>query len=151
MHDLGQHMTTSDFWHCILTFRRSSEVTDLGWSHAYPQQLIWRFRGFLEVLWPNTWLISYIDMFLVPLYTNVNRGHWPSLPSGDFADEGDAVPFRDAVRHKYFINTLTVTVLNSAQNWMGKVLCLYDLEVLRYPHVKLKNCRFCKNLTFALW
>ena len=25
---------TSDLWHCILTFRRSSEVTDLGWPHA---------------------------------------------------------------------------------------------------------------------
>ena len=30
MHGLGQRMTTSDLWFCILTFQRSSEVTDLG-------------------------------------------------------------------------------------------------------------------------
>ena len=30
MRDLGQNMTISDLWHCILAFRRSSEVTDLG-------------------------------------------------------------------------------------------------------------------------
>ena len=29
MHDLGQKMTTSNLWHCILTFQRSSEITDL--------------------------------------------------------------------------------------------------------------------------
>ena len=29
MHDLGQHMTKCDLWHCIMTFQRSSEVTDL--------------------------------------------------------------------------------------------------------------------------
>ena len=29
-HDLGQNMTTSDLWHCISTFQRPSEVTDLG-------------------------------------------------------------------------------------------------------------------------
>ena len=30
MHDLCQHMTTCDLLHCILTFQRTSEVTDLG-------------------------------------------------------------------------------------------------------------------------
>ena len=27
----GQKMTTSDLWHCILTFQMSSDVNDLGW------------------------------------------------------------------------------------------------------------------------
>ena len=30
MHDLSQHMTTPDFWHCILTFQRSYEINNLG-------------------------------------------------------------------------------------------------------------------------
>ena len=34
MHGLGQQMTTSDLWHCILTFQRSSEVTYIGYFHA---------------------------------------------------------------------------------------------------------------------
>ena len=34
-HHLGHDMTTSDLWHRSLTFKRSSEVTDLGWQHTY--------------------------------------------------------------------------------------------------------------------
>ena len=30
MGDIGQNMTKSDLWHCILTFPSSSEITDLG-------------------------------------------------------------------------------------------------------------------------
>ena len=30
----------------------------------------------------------------------------PSFPLGDFGDDCDAIPFRDAVRHKYFVNKL---------------------------------------------
>ena len=33
MLDLGQNMITSDLWICILTFQRSSEVTD--WLTPY--------------------------------------------------------------------------------------------------------------------
>ena len=29
MRGLGQHMTKCDLWHCIMTFQRSPEVTDL--------------------------------------------------------------------------------------------------------------------------
>ena len=32
-----------------------------------------------------------------------NQGLPPSLPSGDFLDEGDVVFFRDAIHHKYVI------------------------------------------------
>ena len=38
--------------------------------------------------------------------SDVSQGHWPVLPSVDFADEGDAVPFGDAMCHKYYINKL---------------------------------------------
>ena len=34
----------------------------------------------------------------------ITHNHRPSLPSGDFADECDPVPFRDAMRHKYSIH-----------------------------------------------
>ena len=40
------------------------------------------------------------------MLSNVNRGHWPSLLSSDFADEGYAVLFRDVMRHKYTVNKL---------------------------------------------
>ena len=30
----------------------------------------------------------------------------PSFPLGDFGDDCDAIPFRDAVRHKYSVNKL---------------------------------------------
>ena len=48
-----------------------------------------------------------MDMFIVPLSTlsDVNQGHW-RLPLGDFADEGDALPFRETVRHIYSIQKL---------------------------------------------
>ena len=41
----------------ILTFRRSSEVTDLGRPYTYLDWLNWQFLGFHEVLRPNMWLI----------------------------------------------------------------------------------------------
>ena len=45
---LGQKMTTSDLWHCILTFRISSEVTDLGRPYTCMQWLNWRFLELLR-------------------------------------------------------------------------------------------------------
>ena len=66
---IGQYMTKCDLWHCIMTFQRSSEVSDLGWPHAYQEWIIWWFWGFPEVLRPKTWLIVCMDMFIVPLYT----------------------------------------------------------------------------------
>ena len=36
------------------------------------------------------------------------------------------------------------------ENTLGKYLCHYDLCFLRYSDVKLKNCRFRKNLSFGL-
>ena len=49
-------------------------------------------------------------MFIVPLYTILCQSQkliqfaLMGADEGDFADEGDAVPFRDGLRHKYFIN-----------------------------------------------
>ena len=45
----------------------------------------------------------HIDMFIVPVtLPHVNQG--PSLPSGDIAGEGDAVHFRNVMRHTYSIS-----------------------------------------------
>ena len=55
--------------------------------------------GFLEILRPNTWLIFYTDMLIVPLYTI--RGQLEPLTQfalRHFSDEDDAVRFRDAVK-----------------------------------------------------
>ena len=50
------------------------------------------------------WFIFNIDPFLNPFsVSDVNQGHSPSLPSGDFPGEGDVVSFRDAIHHKYLI------------------------------------------------
>ena len=68
MHRLGQHMTTSDLWHCLLTFQRLSKVTDLGWPHICIVANL-AVLGCLEVPIPHTWLFSHIDMFIVPLQT----------------------------------------------------------------------------------
>ena len=38
--------------------------------------------------------------------SDVSQRHWLSLPSVDFGDECDAVPFRDAMRYKYSVNKL---------------------------------------------
>ena len=44
-------------------------------------------------------------MFVVPLYTiRCQSGPLAQFALCDFADEGDAVPFRNAMRHKYSIN-----------------------------------------------
>ena len=68
--------------------------------------------GFLEVMRPNTWLIYHIDMFIDMFYSASLhypisvRAIDPVWPSDGFADESDAVPFREAMRHKYSINQL---------------------------------------------
>ena len=92
----------------------------------------------------------YHAFFTLP---DVNHGRWPSLPSGDFADEGDAVPFWDAMRHIYilFINgndTLFCSEFNGEH--AGEGFRLLRPIVLRYANVKLKKCRFFKKLTFDL-
>ena len=72
MCDLGQKMTTSDFWHCILAFWKLSEVTDLGWPHTYPQCLNGLFfggGGDHEVLRRNKRPILHADLLIVPLDT----------------------------------------------------------------------------------
>ena len=61
--DLGQN-ATSDLWHCHLTFRRSSEITDLGWSHTYLQWLLWHSLGFLVVPRPSMWPIFHKSLFI---------------------------------------------------------------------------------------
>ena len=48
MRDLGQIMTTYDLWHCILTFRGSSEVTDLADTVLTCSSQMGGFRGFLS-------------------------------------------------------------------------------------------------------
>ena len=64
MHDLGQNMATSDLCYCLLTLRSSSQVTDLVGPRTYLMCQNWSFRGFLEVLRPNMWLIFHIDVFI---------------------------------------------------------------------------------------
>ena len=45
-------------------------------------------------------------------------------------------------------NTLCCLELNG--EYAGESFMLLNLKVLRYTHVKLKNCRFSKKLTFDL-
>ena len=108
VHDLGQHTTKCDLWYCKMTFQRSSQVTDLDWPHTYQQWLIWLFFGFPGVLRPSTWLIFlHGHVYSASLhYPMPIKDSEPSLPSGDFADVGDAVPFRDTVRYKHSIKNL---------------------------------------------
>ena len=58
MHDLGQQMTTSDLWHCILTFQRSSEALILAdLIHAYSG-----WFGDFGVSWrPETENVAYFS------------------------------------------------------------------------------------------
>ena len=52
--DIGQRMTISDNWNCILTFWRTSQANDLGWPHNYLYWLNWRFFfGFPVALRPK--------------------------------------------------------------------------------------------------
>ena len=69
MHDLGQHMTTSDLWHCILILQRSSEVHWPWLTPCLPIVANMAVLGLIEVLRPNTRLIFHIQMFIVPFYT----------------------------------------------------------------------------------
>ena len=86
-----------------------SKVIRVNWpwlTPCIPMRLIWWFWGFLEVLRLNTWLLFHIDVVYNAPIHDVNQGHWTSLPSGDFAHEGDAVPLRGDMRHKHSINKL---------------------------------------------
>ena len=108
MHSLGQQMTTSDLWHRILTFHSFIRG---NWLWLTPFIPIVINLAVLGVSWgPET---EYVAIFFAWIYlwclstlSYANQGHWPSLPSGDFADGGDAAPFRDTVRHKYSIKKL---------------------------------------------
>ena len=62
-------MIISDPWHCILTFPRSSEITDLDRPHAYSLPIVakWVVLGFLEFLRWNTWFTFKRPVFKAPL------------------------------------------------------------------------------------
>ena len=98
--------------------------------YIYLQCPIWRFSGFIEVLRPNTWLLFYIDMFLVPLYTircqsgsltqfalrRFCRWWWRCTLPGHCAS--------------HIFHPETVTTRYIVQNWTGntlvKTVCRYD-------------------------
>ena len=104
------------------------------------------FFIFFEVLRPNTWLIFHIHMFLVPLY-NIRC---QSGPSGDFGDECDAVPYRNAMRHKYSSINCNSAPFCSEMNkkYAGeRFMSLRFIVFEIYAYKVKKKCRFCENLT----
>ena len=57
-----------------------------------------------------------------------------------FGDECDAVPFRDAMRHKYPWNEE-----HSGESFRSLPFIVFEIYAC-----KVENCRFCENLTFDL-
>ena len=66
MRDEAQKMIASDLLHHVLTFRRSSESTDLGGPHGYGG--LKACLGFLDVLSPNMRLVFPKRQFVGSLY-----------------------------------------------------------------------------------
>ena len=143
-HDIGLNMTTCDLWHCILTSRRPSEVTDLGWPHTHlPIVVIFLISGYritanLSVLWVS-WgfeteyvAIFYMDMVIGSLYTiRWNQGYlFTQFALRQFC----RWVWRCTLLGCYALQTFhqeTVTTPCFVQNWTGNTLvkayCRYIL------------------------
>ena len=109
MRDLGQKMTTSDHWNYILTFWRSKWSLTLA-DPTYLPTVQWPNWGFLDFLsWDRV-----CGYFLhKPVYSAPSsfQDNWASLHKAILCGNGDAVPFRDALRHKYWLRILYQNVI----------------------------------------
>ena len=81
---------------------RNSEPGDVYLPPGGGEVVSWYF----ETEYMASFFFTWTCLSCLFTIADVNQGNWPSLPSGDFTDEGDAVPFLDALRHKYTINEL---------------------------------------------
>ena len=112
----------------------------------------------LGVSWgPETEYVAIfcMDMFIVPLYTiRCQSGHWPCLPSGDFADGVTLFPSGTlcATYISSIICNSTLCYSELTGEHAGKSYMSLRLRfiVLKHTNVKLKKCRLCENLTFVL-
>ena len=94
-------------WHCTMAFKRSPEVTELVWPHAYNSDYFGVFFLFLEVLRPNKCPICCMDIFVVPLYTIwCQSGPLTQFALRRFCRGGNSVLFWDTACHKYSIKKL---------------------------------------------
>ena len=89
MSDSCQNMTVSDLCQCMLTFQRSSEVTDLDRPYTYITVTKLVVLGFLEVLKPNTWFTFNTETFFRPLYRfRCQSGPFAKSALGQFSRRG---------------------------------------------------------------
>ena len=108
-------ITTPNLWYCNLNFWRSSEVMTLN-GLMLPTVAIFC----VLMSWDRKRVSFSHTPFSCPFtLANVNRRHWLCLPSGEFSDDCDVIPFRDAMRHKYWIKipqNITFLGMNGAHH-----------------------------------
>ena len=104
--------STSDLWHCILTFRRPSDVMTLVDPMLPYSGQISDFIGLLMSWYRIQCHVAHFSHRSVHRaawpYQKSIRGHWPLLLLGDFSGEDDVAPFRDALSQIFCQNIVTI-------------------------------------------
>ena len=153
MHDLGQQKSTSVLWHCILTFQRSSETTDLGCPYAYLYEYwqIWRFLGFLEVLRPNMWLFFTFLIFSLHYPMSISPIE-PVCPQTILAMSVPLFPSVMLCVTNIPLINCNSTLFCSEVNGKHAGESFRSLQYIGFKiyACKVKKCRFRENLTFDL-